>query len=62
VNDTAAFQQHVNKINTAGMVMGVLGLGIPFLFIAPTDPSALAELEAMEKERKEAALAPAAKE
>ena len=53
VNDTVEFQKHIDTMNTTGMVIGVLGLGIPFLFMAPTDPSELEELEAMKKEEME---------
>ena len=33
VNDTAEFQGMVTKINIVGWTLGILGLGIPFLFM-----------------------------
>jgi len=44
-NDTEEFQSHVNGVGRAGIVLGVLGLGIPFLTMAPLHPSALEVLE-----------------
>jgi len=50
VNDTAEFQAHVDRINTAGMTMGVVGLGIPFLFTKPIHHSGRFALEDLDKD------------
>jgi hypothetical protein len=39
VNDTAEFQAMTNRIAWGGLIVGALGLGIPFLMAAPASPS-----------------------
>ena len=45
VNDTAEMQKIQMIINIVGIIVGILGLGIPFLFLPPLDPSAITYLE-----------------
>ena len=51
VNDTEEFRKIINTVNVVGIVVGVLGLGIPFLFVPPMEPSAKAYLEDEEKKK-----------
>lgn len=62
VNDTAEFQHHVEGINRVGFLIGIAGLGIPFLTVAPLHPTAIEELAVMEKDKADKEKAAAAEQ
>lgn len=53
VNDTAAFQSHVNGATIGGYVLGSIMLGIPFIFTPSQSPGTVAlHVEAQEETKK----------